>query len=63
MKSNCFSCSFLTDFKYKEAKSMYKSINKLQHSLNDFNQLMGLHMNLDSARSNWLTEPHGVSLK
>lgn len=48
MKSNCFSCSFLTDFKYKGAKTMYKPIDKLQHSFLDFNQPMGLHMNPDN---------------
>ena len=48
MKSNRFSCSFLTNFKYKGAKSMYKPIDKLQHSFLDFNQPMGLHMNPDN---------------
>ena len=47
-KTNRFSCSFLTDFKYKGAKTMYKPIDKLQHSFLDFNQPMGLHMNPDN---------------
>ena len=48
IKSNRFSCSFSAHFKYKVTKSMYKPIDKLQHSFFDFNQPMGLHMNPDN---------------
>lgn len=44
MRSNHFSCILLTDFKDKGAKTMYRSIDKLQHSFLDFNQPMGLHI-------------------
>ena len=45
MKSNHFSCIFLADCKDKGTKTMYRPIDKLQHSFLDFNQPMGLHMN------------------
>ena len=48
MRSNHFSCIFLTDYKNKGAKTMYRPIDKLQHSFLDFNQPMGLHMNPDN---------------
>ena len=48
MNSNHFSCIFLTDHRDKGAKTMYRPIDKLQHSFLDFNQPMGLHMNPDN---------------
>lgn len=63
MKTNHFSCIFLTDFKDKGAKTMYRPIDKLQHSSLDFNQPMGLHMEPDNRWVNWLIGYHGMSLK
>lgn len=39
---------FFTDFEHIGAKTMYKPIDKLQHSFLDFNQPLGLHMNPDN---------------
>ena len=39
---------FFTDFEHKGAKTIYKPIDKLQHSFLDFNQPLGLHMNPDN---------------
>ena len=36
---------FITNFKYKGAKTMYRSIGRLLHSFHEFNQPMGFHMN------------------
>lgn len=43
-----FPCRFLENFTDKGVKSMYKPIDKLQHSFLDFNQPMGIHMNPDN---------------
>ena len=39
------SCTIALEY---SAKTMYKPIDKLQHSFLDFNQPMGLHMNPDN---------------
>ena len=39
---------FFTDFEHIGAKTLYKPIDKLQHSFLDFNQPLGLHMNPDN---------------
>ena len=39
---------FFTDFEHIGTKTMYKPIDKLQHSFLDFNQPLGLHMNPDN---------------
>ena len=48
MKTNRYSCSFLTDFKDIGAKIMYKPIDKLQYPFLNFKQPMGRHMNSDN---------------
>lgn len=62
-ENKSFFLQFFTDFEHIGAKTMYKPIDKLQHSFLDFNQPLGLHMNPDNAGSNWLTVSHGIRLK
>lgn len=47
-ENKSFFLQFFTDFEHIGAKTMYKPIDKLQHSFLDFNQPLGLHMNPDN---------------